>query len=187
MSNTEGPHMVAGVGSEAVRKATGRSWGEWLVILDDAGARQMAHAEIAKHLHQEHGLDGWWSQMVTVGYEQERGMRDVHQKGDSFEISRSKTVGVAVERLYHAWADTAERARWLPGHAITIRRATPAKSMRVTWSDGVTSIHVNFYAKGPDKSQVTVQHVKLADAPAAEEAKTFWSAALDGLKAHLET
>ena len=43
----------------------------------------------------------------------------------------------------------------------TIRKATPKKSLRVTWGDGRTSLNVSFQAKGAGKSQVVVQHVKL--------------------------
>jgi hypothetical protein len=38
---------TAGISSEAVRKATGRTWAEWLRLLDKAGAKKMAHGEIA--------------------------------------------------------------------------------------------------------------------------------------------
>jgi hypothetical protein len=58
-----------GVTSEAVRKATGKTWDEWLTILDAAGGQKMQHPEIAKLLSEEYGTPDWWSQMVTVGYE----------------------------------------------------------------------------------------------------------------------
>jgi len=38
---------LAGVGSEAVERATGKGWDEWLRVLDRAGAKTMTHKEIA--------------------------------------------------------------------------------------------------------------------------------------------
>jgi hypothetical protein len=67
---------VAGISDAAVQAKTGKTWPEWLALLDRAGARKMNHQEIASYLHDELGCSGWWSQMVTVGYEQARGMRD---------------------------------------------------------------------------------------------------------------
>jgi hypothetical protein len=32
----------------------------------------MPHKQIAEYLYEKHGLSGWWSQVVTVVYEQEQ-------------------------------------------------------------------------------------------------------------------
>jgi hypothetical protein len=60
---------INGIGDEAVRAKTGKTWGQWIATLDKAGARTMEHAEIASLLHEKFGVPGWWTQMVTVGYE----------------------------------------------------------------------------------------------------------------------
>ena len=58
--------------------------------------------------------------------------------------------------------------------------------MRVTWSDGKTSLNVSFYPKANKKSQVVVQHIKLKNAREAERAKKYWKQQLDSFKAFLE-
>jgi hypothetical protein len=74
--DVEGARLrLAGVRTEAVLKATGRAWDEWLRVLDRAGARRMPHEEIAALLARKFAVPGWWCQMVTVGYEQARGLR----------------------------------------------------------------------------------------------------------------
>ncbi len=73
----------AGVGNEAVFKATGRTWDEWLKALDRAGAKKMAHKDVALLLSRQFKVPNWWSQMVTVGYEQARGLRKAHQAAPS--------------------------------------------------------------------------------------------------------
>ena len=76
-----------GISSAAVKKATGKTWREWLALLDKAQADKLPHKDIARWLQEKHRLADWWGQMVTVGYEQARGLRLKHQKPDGFEIS----------------------------------------------------------------------------------------------------
>jgi uncharacterized protein YndB with AHSA1/START domain len=177
---------VAGVSDVAVQAKTGKTWQEWFAILDAAGARRMAHRDIAILLREKHQVPDWWTQMVTVGYEQARQGRQKHQVGGSFNISRSKTVDAPLKSLYRAWQDRTQRERWLPRRKVEIRKATPDKSMRITWSYKKTNLEVNFYAKGRGKSQVVVQHSQLPSTAQADKMKTFWGEALKRLKASLE-
>lgn len=175
-----------GIGDAAVREKTGKGWNEWFEILDREGAATMDHTAITTLLYEGHGCPGWWDQMVTVGYEQARGMREKFQKADVFSASKSVTVEAPLARVFAAWDDPATRDQWLR-EPITIRKATPEKSMRITWSDGASSVEVNFYPKGGDKSMVQVQHNKLPDAGAVTEKKAFWEARLAKLRELIET
>jgi hypothetical protein len=98
---------------------------------------------------------------------------------NAYQVGGSKTVAVPVERLYAAWTDEALRRRWLPDAALVVRKATPYRSLRVTWSDG-SSLDVLFYAKGEGKSQVAVDHRKLPDS-AIEPIKAYWKERLAAL------
>jgi hypothetical protein len=71
--------------------------------------------------------------------------------------------------------------------ALTVRKATPGKSMRITWGKDKTDVSVGFYAKGPGKSMVQLEHSRLPSAEAAAEVKEFWRKALEKLKATLES
>ena len=177
---------LAGVGSDAVARATGKAWDQWLAILDKAGALAMPHQAIARMLAGKFRVPPWWSQMVTVGYEQARGLREAHQKSDGFAASASRTVQASLDRLYGAWADPKLRSLWMGGAPVTVRRSTDGKSMRITWSTGDSRVNVNFYPVGAGKSRVQVEHGKLVDPGDAREKKAFWGAALDRLKAMLE-
>lgn len=165
----------------AVKAKTGKDWRQWFVILDKAGAKKMSHKEIAEYLHGKHGVPGWWSQMVTVTYEQERGLREKHERTDGYSVSASKTYKVPVGVLYKNWSDEKLRRQWLKDK-FTVRRATANKSMRITWTDN-TSVEVNFYAKGSTKSQAAVQHGKLASSAQVERTRVRWKAALERLSA----
>jgi hypothetical protein len=173
---------------EVIRANTGHSWDEWFVLLDEWGAAERPHTEIARWVHQEHGVDGWWAQGVTVAYEQARGLRAPGQRrGGHFEVSASKTVAVPVEHLYEAFADPALRERWLPGAAFEVRTAIPGKSIRANWEDGSTRLVILFTARGESKSQVALVHERLPDAATAERLKPWWREQVGALKRLLET
>lgn len=146
----------------------------------------MSHRKIAEHVQAKYAVGEWWSQMVTVGYERLAGLRERHQKADGFAASASRTVAADLASLYKAWSDPRTRRRWLGDEDITIRAATADKSMRITWTDGRTHVDVNFYAKGPGRSQVAVQHRKLAAARDVERIKKTWGERLDALRTLLE-
>ena len=179
---TNGPRMS----DAAVKAKTGKDWKQWLTILDKAGATKMTHQQIVKLISTSHGVGPWWQQMVTATYEQQRGMRAQHEKPAGFEISVSRTVGVSLAKLYKNFESEKSRAAWLSEDGFTVRKAIKNKSMRVTRKDGKTTIQINFYAKGDDKSQVVVQHGKLPDAKGAAKMKTYWGQALDRLRELLE-
>jgi uncharacterized protein YndB with AHSA1/START domain len=174
------------VGDAAVEARTGKKWAEWFKILDAAGAKKMDHQEIVAVLTEKHKLPPWWRQMVAVGYEQTRGLRQKHQKPEGYEISSSKTLAAPVAAVFDAWENPKARQRWLGEAASVIRKATPDKSIRITWSDQKTSVEVGFYPKGDSKTQVAVQHSKLADAKAAERMKDYWGKKLERLKEFIE-
>lgn len=180
------------ISDEAVRAKTGKTWKEWFALLDKAEAKKMSHPEIAACVSifacvsRAGGIGPWWRQMVAVSYEQARGLREKHEKPSGYEISVSRTIAAPVNAVYRAWVDDKVRAKWLPEKSITIRRSTENKSVRITWSDGKTSLEVRLYPKGERKCQVTAQHSKLSDATAAEKMKNYWAKALDQLKQMIE-
>lgn len=166
------------VSDEAVLKATGRTWEQWFAVLDADGAQRMSHKEIADLVHRKYLDSGWWSQMVTVVYEQARGLRQLHQKADGFAASVSKTFNVSVDQLFSAWTDAVTRAAWLAEQGIEVTREKANKSLRMLWSDGKTRVDVNFYPKGEEKTQVSVQHSQLDCAEDAAKSKSAWKEAL---------
>jgi hypothetical protein len=74
-SNGHAPALT--MSDDAIRARTGRGWEELFALLDDWGATERTHTEIARRLREEHGIGGWDSQAVTVSYERARGMRAV--------------------------------------------------------------------------------------------------------------
>jgi uncharacterized protein YndB with AHSA1/START domain len=173
--------------SAATEQATGRSNEQWFALLDEWGAAERTHAEIARWLADQEGVSNWWSQMVTVAYEQVRGRRLPHERPDGFTITASKTVAVPVADLFAAVSDDTRRARWLPDAPLRLRTSTAPKSARYDWEDGATRVNVGFTARSDTTSTIALSHERLPDPDAAEEMKRWWRERLAELKTLLET
>jgi hypothetical protein len=167
---------------EAIRERTGRGWEEWFDRLDEWGAADLPHRDIARRVAAELAIDplAWNAQAITMSYERTRGDRAAGQRADGFAITAQKTVPVPVERLFDAFLDASPRE-------LRERTATRPKSARFDWGDGETRVHVTFAAKGDASSTVAVEHARLADADEAERMKAFWRERLSTLQAELES
>ncbi len=170
------------VSDDKMLDATGKRHEEWFAILDDWGGTGRSHTEIARYVHGDLGVEGWWAQSITVSYERARGMRSVGQMKDGWTINASKTVDVPVEELFDAVQHPALRQGWLPDAELRERTATRPRSIRYDWEDGSTRVNVSFEAKGEKKATVFVSHERLPDADTADEMKAYWRAALAELK-----
>ncbi len=171
-----------------IRRRTGRSWEEWFDLLDDWGAPQRPHRQIARWIAEQQGIEAlaWNAQAVANSYERARGLRAVGEHADGFRISVTRTISVPVQRLFDAWMDEALRSRWLPDGQMRVRTATAPRSARFDWGDGSTRVYVVFDEKNASKSTLSLEHVRLADAQQAETAKARWRERLNALRALLE-
>lgn len=174
------------VSEEALVKATGSDWSHWFGLLDEWGAVDRSHGEIASWLSAEQDVFGWWAQAITVSYERARGLRAVGQRSNGFSVTASKTVAVPPERLFDAFEDEVIRERWLPGAELYTRTATRPRSARYDWEDGSTRVVVWFTPTGDSKSQIALEHERLPDADTAEEMKAWWRERVAALKTMLE-
>lgn len=173
------------IGDEAIRKGSGKSWDEWVQLLDAWGAAERPHDEIARYVC-DLGVDGWWAQGVTVGYERIKGLRAYGQRRDGrFEGSASKTFPVPVERLFAAWTDQSERNRWLEPGILTLRTARDNRSARFDFAGESGIFALWFTDKGLGKSSVALTFDKLPSKEAADAFRETWKAHLASLAKHL--
>jgi hypothetical protein len=171
----------AGMSDAAIQAKTGRTWREWVQVLDVAGAATWPHRNIARHVHTVCGVPGWWAQSVTVGYERIKGLRDIGQRRDgSYEANKSRTFDVPVKTLFAACKSAAARKRWLAEPDVKLKSATLPRSVRLLWPDHSVTL-LWFTAKGPRKSSVAVQHGKLPDRASVERMKRYWGEKLSRL------
>jgi hypothetical protein len=164
-----------------ITKGTGRSWDEWFRLLDAWGAMTKGHTAIARHVHEQHGVDGWWSQSVTVGYEWARGLRQIHETPDGFQVSVTRTIAASADDVWLDFVEPARRNRWLETGALRVRSGTgtPGKSARFNDSDG-RLVHIYLTSKGRSCS-VAVTTEGLTGRDDVEAHRALWRGRLDDL------
>ena len=172
---------------ETVKKATGRTQGEWYSLLDRWGAPGRPYKELSSFLTDEHGVSRWWAQKLIVEYEQDRGIRDpgVRRNG-TFEVGASKTVSVPATRLLEAFVDPRQRRRWLVGGGLRLLDSHDPRSARFAWERGSSRVTVTVTPKHRSKAMVSVVHDRLTDPKQAQSMKAFWRDHLSDLKTALE-
>lgn len=172
------PEMSEG----SVHTATGRGWDEWCDIIDAWPGRAEGHTAIAHFLTSAHGIDGWWAQSVTVGYERITGLRLPYQRSDgTFTAAKSKTITVDPQLLRKVLLHPGDHNDLFPGEPTELRSKPTAKSIRIGIGDGVALFTVE--PKDADRCKVTVTHEKLPALEDVERWRFYWSewlAALDG-------
>ena len=115
-SSADTPKAPLATSDATIRRRTGRGWEEWFDLLDEYGAAERPHRDIARWVAERLGIEPlvWEAQAVTISYERARGARAVGQHADGFRITASRTVQVPAERLFDAFADEMQRRQWLP-------------------------------------------------------------------------
>jgi hypothetical protein len=189
---------TSGPSEEKFIKKTGHGFAHWFSVLDRFGAVEKGHTAAARHLYDDHGVDGWYAQGITVAYERARGVRAVNQRCDgAFEVSVSKVVSGDVPAIIEVLKNPRRRARLrstdaelLPalGKALDpagskgfVVRADGLGRFRYAW--GPTTVQVYLTPKPGNKVSVVVTNMKLADVGMVEDRRAAWRALLDSLAA----
>jgi hypothetical protein len=177
---------LAGMSDAAIKKATGCDWEKWVFCLDYVGAQDWSHRAIVDHVHTAYKVKDWWTQTVTVGYERIKGLRAIGQRRDGgFEANKSKTLNAPAAAVFRAFAHARVRKQWLNGAKVTVKKATPNRSVRMLWDDG-TPVEVWIVPKGANKTAAQVQHRKLASKEDADVRKKYWDERLAALREVVE-
>ena len=188
LAGDEPQRVSLATSDETIRERTGRGWEEWFDLLDEWGAADKSHREIARWLAGQQGIHplAWNAQAIAGSYERARRGRQVGEHEDGFTVTASKTVAVPIERLYSAFVDPRQRARWLPDAELRERTTIAPRSARFDWGDGASRVHVALSAKGEAKATAALTHERLPDGAEAERMKAFWRERVAGLKEVLE-
>ncbi len=162
--SAKGEKRLAGVGTGAVLRATGRPWDEWLKVLDRAGAERLPHKR-----HRAAALAQVRRARLVVpdGDRRVRAGAGAAQRRASAPTASPSTPRAPSRRgraLYDAWSDAATRERWLLDAPVEVR-APPRQvdAPRVDAErDRASTSHSPPRAAARD--QVAVAHAKLANA-----------------------
>ncbi|WP_234980892.1 DUF4287 domain-containing protein [Agromyces cerinus] len=164
-----------GIGDGAVLDATGRSRDEWFALLDEAGATGWKHQAIASWLVTEHGVDSWWAQGVTVGYEQARGIRLPGQRQDgTFEVSVTRTIAGDVEPALRALAAVVTAQTGVEPLALNLGAKYPTARFPL---DGGEFLLASASARGAGKTSIGLVRGRMAhgdDLAGAKQTLRSW-------------
>src|SRR3954452_24050601 len=89
LAGEEGQQRVSlATSDETIRERTGRGWEEWFDLLDDWGAAEKTHREIARWLAGQQGIHplAGNAQAIAGSYERARRGRQVGQHEDGFTV-----------------------------------------------------------------------------------------------------
>ncbi len=159
---------------------TGHGWQHWCRLIDEWPGHRDGHAAVASWLQQEHHVDGWWAQSITVGWERITGQRLPHQVADgTFTVSKQATIQIDANLLRAALLDDAQRVRLFAGLEPTLRSRPTSKNVRIGLTDGVAELAIS--DAGVDKAKVVVQHAQLATFEDVDTWKDYWASWLSDL------
>ncbi len=166
----------------SVVEATGHGYDHWVDLIEAWPGSADGHASVASWLAEEHGVDPWWAQAVTVGWERITGRRLPHQMADgTFTAGKTRTIAVEHDELRALLFDEDGRAALFGGIETTMRsRSAGVKVPRIGIGPGVAQIALA--DKGGGRTTVTVAHEKLPTADDVAHWKAFWEEWLAALE-----
>ena len=177
---------------------TGYGFDHWFAVLDKFGGIKKGHTAAARHLYDDHGVDGWYAQGITVAYERARGVRVANQRCDgAFEVSVSKTIAGDAKTIIRVLTDPRQRARLkAPDKTLLSALATALEApkskgfvvrpdglgrYRYNWGD--TTVQFYMVPKPGNKISVVVTNMKMTSSTMVEERRVIWREMLNSLAA----
>jgi len=199
------PDRVSRISSEAVAKATGKTWSEWIIALDLAGAVQWDHKALVEYLAGTYQISPWWCQTIAMHYERMHRQRIVGQTASAgFEIGVQRTIMLAQSQLWDFIISERGIVLWLGdcaaftrtvGSAYTttggttgvFRVVNPPHHLRLTWqpagSARASTLQIRLVPVKSEKTSLRFHQEQLADDATRTQMRRHWQEVLDSLSA----
>ncbi len=187
MSGTSS-NQTRATSTQAIERATGRSWGEWIEHFESHNAKKLGHPEIAKLALEAMPANlenpEWWAQGTAIAFEQHAGLRVPGQSstGD-FRVSVSRTLPVDREGALAAWGVRFGSAESHQGHTVeNARESRTEKRSFIRFSlAGAGKVEVAATPKDASKTSLAINHTGLESAGVVEDWRAYWKALLTEL------
>lgn len=178
-------HPTQSANTQALERASGRSWADWVVLFEKHDAAGLSHKEIALIAEQAMpvGLEnpGWWAQTAAVAYEQHAGIRLPGQVADgTFQMSVSRTIHHGREQTFELVSTSLAARTDQMGHQVSNQRISQTPK-RLYWRaslDGAGAIECAVESSGEMKSAVTLQHTGLMSPEEVARWRAHWKTLL---------
>lgn len=186
-------------GEARLRNRTGHGWSHWFSVLDAFGAVAKGHTAAARHVAEDHGVDGWYAQHITVQYERAQGLRRVNQRASGeYEVSVSRVMPCDVAAVALALRDGRRRASWLSGAEPWLRRDLEAAlasarglrlrdrgDARLRYRTETATVELRVDPKPGGGASLVAQVMKLKERDDVERYRAAWRQVVGALARHL--
>jgi hypothetical protein len=199
--------QVGKVSARSVLRHTGKDWKTWVQLLEEAGARNLTHREIAGLLKKKYRLTPWWQQGVALGFEIATGRRRAGQDArGKYMVTATKSLGIGVKAIWKGLLSPRGMAIWLrplspvaiapqtpfetkDGYFGEIRTVTSGRRIRLFWQDPQwekpTVVEILLVSRPAKKAILVFNHTGIPDEKSRAASRLRWRAAADGMAAEL--
>lgn len=189
------------ISNKSILKNTGKSWLEWVQLLNKHGAMNMSHKEIVKLLKTRYKQNLWWQQQVAISYDIYVGRRIEGQNSKGkYSASPVKTIHKSSAKVWKFVTSSAGQKIWLGefadfpldkgssfeadgGYYGEVRTILKNKRLRLKWIESETEkksyLQIHVIARGTNKCMLIFQHDEIATAREKDKFKTQWKTALE--------
>jgi hypothetical protein len=194
---------IGRVSSTSVKKCTGRSWRQWVTILDHAGARNWPHREINLLLKKSYKLTPWWQQGVAMGYEIHAGRRiEGRSEKGLYAMTASKAVPLNQKKAWAllssvegmgVWLQPFAPFAWKKGQGFEVdggifgevRTILAPERLRISWKEEAWAkasvIQLVVIPRKGEKCIVVIQHESIPTESLKEKLRARWKESLSEL------
>ena len=198
---------IGRVSNASVLKCTGKTWDQWISILEKAGGRGLTHGEIVAILKKKYKLTVWWQQGVTTGFEMHIGrkLEGRNAKGEYSTVA-TKTLPISQSALWRyleshegqgVWLEPMADFRFGAGEQFEvaggvfgeIRTLKKPERLRLRWNNEdwpkPSVLNIAVIPRPADKCVLVFQHDHLPSERAKTTMNGHWKKILAALKERL--
>lgn len=189
------------ISNKSILKNTGKTWLEWVELLNKHGAMNMSHKEIVKLLKTRYKQNLWWQQQVAISYDIYVGKRIEGQNSKGkYSTSPVKTIHKSASKVWKFITSAQGQKIWLGefanfsldkgasfevdgGYYGEVRTILKNKRLRLKWIESETEkksyLQIHVVARGANKCMLVFQHDEIATAREKDKFKNQWKEALE--------
>lgn len=197
------PERAARISDAAVKQATGKTWQEWLLLLDLAEAEEKSNSGIVEIIAASGAVSPWWRQTIATHYRRARQHKVVGQTdGAGFEVGAQQTLPLSQMALWNVlttphgltcWLGEASEFALTVGAKYTladgthgvIRLLNPPAQIRMTWQPvdwaAHSTLQIRLIAGGDEQTSLRIHQERLPNEAARLRMRQHWQSVLNTL------
>ncbi|WP_409346509.1 SRPBCC family protein [Paenibacillus sp. MBLB4367] len=193
--------MVGSIFKKALLEETGRSWEQWIAVMEQRVDHTWTHEQAVRFLTEECGMQPEWSELAASMFEQKLGRKPVGHSADAgFQIGVRRTFPISLEQAWHVLISEDGVSKWfgeLPSYSLQagqsirskdgvageVRVFKPYSHLRMSWQreewDGSSTLQIRVLPASGGKTTISFHQEKLDDLYMRELMRRHWEHVLD--------